>query len=155
MEQENRNQQNAAPQVSLGDQIKVRREKLAQLQAEGMDPFTITRFVSTTTAQEIKDHFDEMEGKPVSIAGRLMSKRGMGKVSFCDLQDKTGRIQLYARKDEMDEARTTASRNTTSAISSASRARSSAPSAAKCPCARRRSRSCPNPCCRCPRSSTA
>jgi len=104
MEQENRNQQNAAPQVSLGDQIKVRREKLAQLQAEGMDPFAITRFVSTTTAQEIKEHFDEMEGKPVSIAGRLMSKRGMGKVSFCDLQDKTGRIQLYARKDEMDEA---------------------------------------------------
>ena len=104
MEQENRNQQNAAPQISLGDQIKVRREKLAQLQSEGMDPFTITRFVSTTTAQEIKDHFDEMEGKPVSIAGRLMSKRGMGKVSFCDLQDKTGRIQLYARKDEMDEA---------------------------------------------------
>ena len=104
MEQENRNQQNAAPQVSIGDQIKVRREKLAQLQAEGMDPFAITRFVSTTTAQEIKDHFDEMEGKTVSIAGRLMSKRGMGKVSFCDLQDKTGRIQLYARKDEMDEA---------------------------------------------------
>ena len=103
MEQENRNQQNAAPQVSLGDQIKVRREKLAQLQAEGMDPFAITRFVSTTTAQEIKEHFDEMEGKPVSIAGRLMSKRGMGKVSFCDLQDKEGRIQLYARKDEMDE----------------------------------------------------
>ena len=96
MEQENRNQQNAAPQVSLGDQIKVRREKLAQLQAEGMDPFAITRFVSTTTAQEIKEHFDEMEGKPVSIAGRLMSKRGMGKVSFCDLQDNTGRIQLYA-----------------------------------------------------------
>ena len=104
MEQENRNQQNAAPQVSLGDQIKVRREKLAQLQAEGMDPFAITRFVSTTTAQEIKEHFDEMEGKPVSIAGHLMSERGMGKVSFCDLQDKTGRIQLYARKDEMDEA---------------------------------------------------
>ena len=103
MEQENRNQQNAAPQVSLGDQIKVRREKLAQLQAEGMDPFAITRFVSTTTAQEIKEHFDEMEGKPVSIAGRLMSKRGMGKVSFCDLQDKSGRIQIYARKDEMDE----------------------------------------------------
>ena len=95
---------NQTPELSLGDQIKVRREKLAQLQAEGMDPFTITRFVSTTTAQEIKDHFDEMEGKPVSIAGRLMSKRGMGKVSFCDLQDKTGRIQLYARKDEMDEA---------------------------------------------------
>ena len=98
------NIQTNAPEQDLSEILKVRREKLAQLQAEGMDPFTITRFVSTTTAQEIKDHFDEMEGKPVSIAGRLMSKRGMGKVSFCDLQDKTGRIQLYARKDEMDEA---------------------------------------------------
>ena len=70
MEQENRNQQNAAPQVSLGDQIKVRREKLAQLQAEGMDPFTITRFVSTTTAQEIKDHFDAMETGLPSISSK-------------------------------------------------------------------------------------
>ena len=82
---------------------KVRREKLAQLQAEGHDPFQLTKFVCTSNAEEIKAHFDEMEGKPVSIAGRMMSKRGMGKVSFCDLQDKTGRIQLYARKDEMDE----------------------------------------------------
>ena len=90
-------------EVSVGDQIKVRREKLAALQAEGRDPFQLTKFVVTSNAQEIKDHFDEMEGKPVSIAGRLMSKRGMGKVSFCDIQDKTGRIQLYARKDEMDE----------------------------------------------------
>ena len=90
-------------EVSVGDQIKVRREKLAALQAEGRDPFQLTKFVVTAGAQEIKEHFDEMEGKSVSIAGRLMSKRGMGKVSFCDLQDKTGRIQLYARKDEMDE----------------------------------------------------
>lgn len=90
-------------EVSVGDQIKVRREKLAALQAEGRDPFQLTKFVVTAGTQEIKEHFDEMEGKPVSIAGRLMSKRGMGKVSFCDLQDKTGRIQLYARKDEMDE----------------------------------------------------
>ena len=90
-------------EVSVGDQIKVRREKLAALQAEGRDPFQLTKFVVTAGAQEIKEHFDEMGGKPVSIAGRLMSKRGMGKVSFCDLQDKTGRIQLYARKDEMDE----------------------------------------------------
>ena len=90
-------------EVSVGDQIKVRREKLAVLQAEGRDPFQLTKFVVTAGAQEIKEHFDAMEGKPVSIAGRLMSKRGMGKVSFCDLQDKTGRIQLYARKDEMDE----------------------------------------------------
>ena len=90
-------------EVSVGDQIKVRREKLAALRAEGRDPFQLTKFVVTSNAQEIKDHFDEMEGKPVSIAGRMMSKRGMGKVSFCDIQDKTGRIQLYARKDEMDE----------------------------------------------------
>ena len=90
-------------EVSVGDQIKVRREKLAALQAEGRDPFQLTKFVVTSNAKEIKDHFDEMEGKTVSIAGRMMSKRGMGKVSFCDIQDKTGRIQLYARKDEMDE----------------------------------------------------
>ena len=94
---------NQTPELSVGDQIKVRREKLAQLQAEGHDPFQLTKFVCTSNAEEIKAHFDEMEGKPVSIAGRMMSKRGMGKVSFCDLQDKTGRIQLYARKDEMDE----------------------------------------------------
>ena len=94
---------NQTPELSVGDQIKVRREKLAQLQAEGHDPFQLTKFVCTSNAEEIKAHFDEMEGKPVSIAGRMMSKRGMGKVSFCDLQDKTSRIQLYARKDEMDE----------------------------------------------------
>ena len=103
MEQENRNQQNAAPQVSLGDQIKVRREKLAALRAEGRDPFKETRFDVTHHAQDIKDNFDALEGSEVRVAGRLMSKRGMGKVSFCDLQDKSGRIQLYARKDEMDE----------------------------------------------------
>ena len=104
MEQEKKNQnQPAAQEVSVGDQIKVRREKLASLQAEGRNPFEITKFLQTTNSAEIKAHFDEMEGKPVSIAGRLMSKRGMGKVSFCDLQDKEGRIQLYARKDEMDE----------------------------------------------------
>ena len=96
--------QEVQSEVSVGDQIKVRREKLAQLQAEGRDPFKLTKFVVTSSAQTIRDHFDELEGKPVSIAGRMMSKRGMGKVSFCDIQDKTGRIQLYARKDEMDEA---------------------------------------------------
>ena len=102
MEQEKKNQQ-APQELSVGDQIKVRREKLASLQAEGRDPFVITKFVQTTNSRAIKENFDAMEGKPVSIAGRLMSKRGMGKVSFCDLQDKEGRIQLYARKDEKDE----------------------------------------------------
>ena len=100
MEQEKKNPQQ---ELSVGDQIKVRREKLAGLQAEGRDPFVITKFVQTTNSRAIKENFDAMEGKPVSIAGRLMSKRGMGKVSFCDLQDKEGRIQIYARKDEMDE----------------------------------------------------
>ena len=97
MEQEKKNQ-NGAQELSVGDQIKVRREKLANLQAEGHNPFEITKFVQTTNSREIRENFDAMEGKPVSIAGRMMSKRGMGKVSFCDLQDKEGRIQLYASK---------------------------------------------------------
>ena len=92
------------PELSLSEQTRIRREKLANLQAEGQNPFEITRFDWDATSQQIKDHFDEMEGKPVKVAGRLMSKRGMGKVSFCDLQDRDGRIQLYARQDEMDEA---------------------------------------------------
>ncbi|MBQ4565239.1 MAG: lysine--tRNA ligase [Oscillospiraceae bacterium] len=91
-------------ELSLVDQVRFRREKLAQLQAEGKDPFCQTRFVSDTTASEIKEQFEAMEGKAVSLAGRLMSKRGMGKVIFCDLQDATGRIQLYLKFDEMDAA---------------------------------------------------
>ena len=88
----------------MGELLRIRRDKLKALQDEGRDPFTITKFDVTHHTQDIKDNFDALEGKSVSVAGRLMSKRGMGKVSFCDLQDKTGRIQLYARKDEMDEA---------------------------------------------------
>lgn len=88
----------------LSEILQVRREKLKALQDAGRDPFTITKFDVTRHARKIKDEFDALEGQGVSIAGRLMSKRGMGKVSFCDLQDKTGRIQLYARRDEMDEA---------------------------------------------------
>ena len=91
------------PEPDLSEQTRVRREKLAELQAAGEDPFQLTRFDWDATSRQIKENFDAMEGKPVKIAGRLMSKRGMGKVSFCDLQDKDGRIQLYARKDEMDE----------------------------------------------------
>ena len=94
----------AQPELSLSEQTRIRREKLANLQAEGQNPFEITRFDWDATSQQIKDNFDAMEGKPVKVAGRLMSKRGMGKVSFCDLQDRDGRIQLYARRDEMDEA---------------------------------------------------
>ena len=94
---------NETQQQDLGELLRIRREKLKALQDEGRDPFQITKFDVTHHTQDIKDNFDAMEGAEVSVAGRLMSKRGMGKVSFCDLQDKTGRIQLYARKDEMDE----------------------------------------------------
>ena len=100
---EQKNQQ-AQPELSMSEQTRIRREKLATLQAEGENPFAVTRFDWDATSQQIKDNFDAMEGKAVKVAGRLMSKRGMGKVSFCDLQDRDGRIQLYARQDEMDEA---------------------------------------------------
>ena len=100
---EERNQNTAAPEQDLSEILKVRRDKLAALRAEGRAPFKETRFDVTHHAQDIKDNFDALEGSEVRVAGRLMSKRGMGKVSFCDLQDKSGRIQLYARKDEMDE----------------------------------------------------
>ena len=97
MAQQNQNQQD------LREILQIRRDKLAALQEAGMNPFEITRYDVTHHAQEVKDQFDQLEGQTVSLAGRLMSKRGMGKVSFCDLQDKAGRIQIYARKDEMDE----------------------------------------------------
>ena len=91
-------------ELSLVDQVRIRREKLAQLREDGNDPFRLTRFDVDTDSAEIKAHFDEMEGKAVALAGRLMSKRGMGKVIFADLQDNTGRIQLYIKFDEMDGA---------------------------------------------------
>ena len=103
MADQNTNVTNNEQNQDLGELLRIRREKLKALQDEGRDPFAITRFDVTHHTQDIKDSFDAMEGQSVSVAGRLMSKRGMGKVSFCDLQDKTGRIQIYARKDEMDE----------------------------------------------------
>ena len=100
-----KNNQGAAPeQQNLSQLLQIRRDKLKELQDSGNDPFQITKYVVDNDSANIKDNFDALEGKEVSVAGRLMSKRGMGKVSFCDLQDKTGRIQLYARRDEMDEA---------------------------------------------------
>ncbi len=95
---------NNQEQENLSQLLQIRREKLKELQEGGNDPFAITRFVTDNDSANIKENFDALEGKEVAVAGRLMSKRGMGKVSFCDLQDKSGRIQLYARKDEMDEA---------------------------------------------------
>ncbi|MDY4222366.1 MAG: lysine--tRNA ligase [Candidatus Faecousia sp.] len=91
-------------EMPLSDQVRVRREKLDNLRAEGFDPFVQTRFEVTADSAAIKENYDAMEGQSVRLAGRLMSKRGMGKVSFCDLQDRTGRIQLYVKFDEMEES---------------------------------------------------
>ena len=82
---------------------KVRREKLAELQANGNDPFVITKYDADAHSQDIKDNFEEMEGKKVSIAGRMMSKRVMGKASFCNVQDLKGNIQSYVARDCIGE----------------------------------------------------
>ncbi len=91
-------------ELSLVDQVRIRREKLTQLREEGKDPFAQTSYEVTASSKEIKEQFDALEGKTVSVAGRLMSKRGMGKVIFADLQDNESRIQLYIKFDEMPEA---------------------------------------------------
>ena len=90
-------------EMSYSDQVQIRREKLAALQAEGRDPFLVTKFAFDNDSAYIKSNYEEMEGKTVRLAGRLMSKRGMGKVSFCDLQDSTGKIQLFVKIDELGE----------------------------------------------------
>ena len=96
--------QEVPQEENLSQLLQIRRDKLKELQESGNDPFQITRYEVDNDSVNIKANFDALEGQAVSVAGRLMSKRGMGKVSFCDLQDKSGRIQLYARRDEMDEA---------------------------------------------------
>ena len=94
-----------APQTELpvSEQAQIRRDKLAALQAEGRDPFLITKFDFNADSAAIKADYAAFDGKEVKIAGRLMSKRGQGKVMFCDLQDSTGRIQLFVKIDEMGE----------------------------------------------------
>ncbi len=88
---------------NLGELLKIRRDKLTALQEAGENPFAITKFHKKNTTAEIVADFDRLEEQPVSVAGRLMSKRVMGKVTFCDLQDRDGRIQLYVRRDEVGE----------------------------------------------------
>lgn len=87
----------------LGELLKIRREKLQELQSEGENPFDLTTYDQDYHTDEILDKFEEMEGKKVSIAGRLMSKRVMGKASFFDLRDRTGKVQLYVTRDELGE----------------------------------------------------
>ena len=91
------------PELSLNDQMQIRREKLAALQAEGRDPFLQTKYDFNTDSAAIKADFERFEGKTVKVAGRLMSKRGQGKVMFCDLQDRAGRIQIFVKIDELGE----------------------------------------------------
>jgi len=92
-----------APQEDLNEILKVRREKLAELIENGKNPYEITKFDRQHSTKQIIDNYNEFEGKIVVVAGRLMSKRGMGKASFCDLADRDGKIQLYIRKDEVGD----------------------------------------------------
>ena len=92
-----------AEQQNVNELLKVRRDKLAELQAAGNDPFQIMKYDVTHHSKEIKDNFDELEGKAVSIAGRMMSKRVMGKASFCHIQDLQGTIQAYVARDNVGE----------------------------------------------------
>ena len=88
---------------NLNEILKIRREKLAELQEAGKDPFQITKYDQTHHSMEIKDNFEELEGKTVSIAGRMMFKRVMGKASFCNVQDLQGNIQSYVARDNIGE----------------------------------------------------
>ncbi len=100
MNQENNNNR-PAEEVNLGDLLAVRRQKLSDLQAEGKDPFVITKYDVTHHSADVKENYSELEGKTVSIAGRLMSKRVMGKASFCNVQDLKGTIQCYVARDDI------------------------------------------------------
>ena len=91
------------PELPVSEQAQIRRDKLAALQAEGRDPFLVTKFDFDADSAAIKADYEGFEGKIVKVAGRLMSKRGQGKVMFCDLQDSTGRIQLFVKIDELGE----------------------------------------------------
>ena len=96
-------EQKKQQEQDLNQLLKVRREKLADLQANGKDPFKIVKYDVTHHSQEIKDHFDELESQTVTIAGRMMSKRVMGKASFCHVQDLEGSIQSYVARDNLGE----------------------------------------------------
>ncbi len=102
-EHNKQNQQNVQDEPSLSELLQIRRDKLTDLQAAGKDPFAVTKYDVTHHSNEIKENFESMEGQIVRLAGRLMSKRGMGKAIFADLQDGGGRIQLYVRIDDVGE----------------------------------------------------
>ncbi len=91
------------PEIDLGEQQRIRQEKLKNLQAEGKDPFVITKYNQTHHSADVKADFEAFEGKTVSVAGRMMSKRVMGKASFCNIQDLKGNIQSYVARDSIGE----------------------------------------------------
>ena len=97
------NQQKNAQEPDLNQLRKVRREKLAELQANGKDPYQVMRYDVTCHTSDIKDHYEEMEGKHVTVAGRVMQKRVMGKASFCNVLDQSGNIQCYVARDGIGE----------------------------------------------------
>ena len=99
------NNQNQTPvqEQDINQLLKVRREKLAALQEAGKDPFQITKYDVTNHSADLKDQFDQYEGKTVRIAGRMMSKRVMGKASFCNVQELKGNIQSYVARDSVGE----------------------------------------------------
>ena len=103
MSDQTNSQQPVQEEPSLSELLQIRRDKLTALQEQGQDPFVITKFQVTHHSDEVKNQFEEMEGQTVRLAGRLMSKRGMGKAVFSDLQDGAGRIQLYVRIDDVGE----------------------------------------------------
>ena len=103
MAENQENQKNQAPVEDTNHIVRTRREKLAELQAAGQDPFEITKFDQEQHSQEIRDDFEKFENQQVSIAGRIMQKRVMGKASFVHIQDKQGRIQAYITRDELGE----------------------------------------------------
>ena len=102
-EQQNQNKNANAKEQDIHQLLKVRREKLSELQTEGRDPFQITKYDQTAHSADIKDHYAEYDGKEVSIAGRIISKRVMGKASFCNVQDLKGNIQCYVCRDDLGE----------------------------------------------------
>jgi len=100
---ENKTNENAATEQELSELLQIRRDKLKALQDEGRDPFTQTRFVRSAYSTDIKNDYESFDGKTVKVAGRMMSKRGMGKAIFCHIKDDRGTIQLYIRKDAVSE----------------------------------------------------
>lgn len=145
----------AEEEERLHEQVKVRRDKLAALCEAGKNPYEITKYDWDTKTEEIRERFEELEGKTVRIAGRMMSRRVMGKASFMDLLDSTGRLQVYVRRDDVGEEDYADFKKWDIGDILGWRAPFFAPRRARSPSIPPISCCCPNPFCRCPKSSTA